>query len=72
MFTKVNRKARKNFVGHQSRGVNMYLATPINKATRSQLTLINSVGERIDLDGVQIKELKRVLQTGYALKESKC
>lgn len=69
MYTRINKRARKNFVGHRTPNVSMYYSTPINKSTKSQLTLKDSHGNRIDLNGKEVNSLLRVLERGNQLKE---
>ena len=69
MYTRINKNARKNFVGHKCKNVSMYYSTPINKSTRSQLTLKDSNGNRIDLTGREVLSLMKVLELGNELKD---
>lgn len=69
MYTRLNSKARKHFVGHQtSTGVGMYFSTPFNKSTATHLTLKTSEGQRIDLKGHDVNALRKVLDTGVTLR----
>lgn len=70
MYTRINKKARKNFVGHRTNRMEMYYSTPINKSTKSQLTIKDENGNRVDLNGREVQSLMRVLQKGNDMKEN--
>lgn len=69
MYTKLNRNARKNFVGHKTtNGTEMYFSTPFNKSSASHLTIKTEDGQRIDLKGHTVNSLMKVLDTGVKLR----
>ena len=79
MFYVKNRRARKYFVGRRiaknETGINMYYSVPIKKSEKkaSRLTIVDkrnpSHKVRIDLDGRNVLQLRRVLEKGQQLME---
>jgi hypothetical protein len=70
MYTRLNKNARKNFVGHKTtNGVGMYFSTPFNKSSATHLTIKTEDGQRIDLKGHSVNALMNVLNTGVKLRK---
>lgn len=69
MFVKKNKKARTWFIGHRStKNVSLFYSVPFKKAKRKSRLTIKISGKRLDLNGRQISELKRVLSKGDSAK----
>lgn len=65
----VNKKNRQFIVKKTVKGMNMDYKTPINKSSRINLKLMDSTGNSVELDGMQVKALIHLLNRGNALKE---
>lgn len=74
MFTKRNRKVRKYTVGRTTKeeGVNFFYVVPVAKSKKgSKLAIVDlrdGKETKITLNGRDIRELLRVLETGQKLK----
>lgn len=79
MFYTRNVKARKFFVGRRlpkgSNGTNIFYSVPVSKTEKkaSRLTIVQHVGDkkiRMDLSGLEVFQLRRILDKGKNLMES--